>query len=59
MKVYPLLILLVSMPLLYGCGQTGPLYLPGTVPPIHTEKPQPSADETKPQPEKQTPSKNQ
>jgi hypothetical protein len=29
------------------------------VPPIHTEKPQPSADETKPQPEKQTPSKNQ
>jgi hypothetical protein len=24
--------------LLCGCGQTGPLYLPGTPPPIHVEK---------------------
>jgi predicted small lipoprotein YifL len=59
MNVYFQLLLLGSIPLLNGCGQTGPLYLPGTVPPIHTEKPQPSADEKKSEPEKQPSSKNQ
>jgi predicted small lipoprotein YifL len=37
MKIYTLLSLLLLSYLLYGCGQTGPLYLPGTPPPIHTD----------------------
>lgn len=38
MKVHYLLTLLFLTDLLYGCGQIGPLYLPGTPPPIHVEK---------------------
>jgi predicted small lipoprotein YifL len=43
MKNYLLLLLL---PLICSCGQTGPLYLPGTPPPIHVKK------EVKPEPDK-------
>jgi predicted small lipoprotein YifL len=61
MKVYNLLALLCVTPLLYSCGQMGPLYLPGTPPPIHTGKeevPQ-STDTKKAEPAKSTPSQTQ
>jgi len=54
MKSYQLLLLLLINPVLSGCGQSGPLYLPGQVPPIHVQpevKPEPKPEikpETKP-----------
>lgn len=42
MKVYHLPKLLFLTFFLCSCGQTGPLYLPGTPPPIHTEKERPA-----------------
>lgn len=61
MKDHHLLKLLFLMPLLCSCGQMGPLYLPGTAPPIHTEKgrlPEPD-DANKAEPIKSTPPQNQ
>lgn len=56
MKAYRLLKLLFLIPLLCGCGQMGPLYLPDTPPPIHTEKEQPQpAEVNKDEPKESTP----
>jgi predicted small lipoprotein YifL len=38
MNVYSLLKLVFLISVLCSCGQMGPLYLPGTPPPIHVEK---------------------
>jgi predicted small lipoprotein YifL len=46
MKTCKLLLFLPLISALTGCGQPGPLYLPGTAPPIHVEP------EPKPEPEK-------
>lgn len=61
MKVHNLLKLLCLTLLLSGCGQMGPLYLPGTAPPIHVEKEKPDLpDEAeKTESEKSTPPQNQ
>lgn len=57
MKNYSLFLLLLTA--LTGCGQLGPLYLPGTPPPIHVE-PEPKPEAKKPlpppAPEQKTPS---
>jgi predicted small lipoprotein YifL len=45
---------LLSFIALTGCGQVGPLYLPGTPPPIHVE-PEPKPEAKKPAPEQKTP----
>jgi len=37
MKPYKLLLLLLAVSGLAGCGQPGPLYLPGHAAPIHVE----------------------
>ena len=61
MKKFYLFKLLLLVPWLNGCGQMGPLYLPGTAPPIHVEKEkteQPDAEE-KADSEKNTSSENQ
>jgi predicted small lipoprotein YifL len=50
MKSYKLLLLLLLNPVLVGCGQPGPLYLPGQQAPIHVE-PEP-AQNPQPKPEK-------
>jgi len=50
MKFYKLLLLLPLAPVLAGCGQPGPLYLPGQKAPIHVE-PEP-AHKPEPKPEK-------
>jgi len=50
MKAYKLLIFLLLNAGLMGCGQTGPLYLPGQAAPIHVE-PEP-APKPEPEPEK-------
>lgn len=46
----PYLFLLTALyVVLSGCGQPGPLYLPGTAPPIHVEpepKPEPETKNT-------------
>ncbi|MDP1772772.1 MAG: hypothetical protein Q8L15_10850 [Methylobacter sp.] len=52
MKSYKLLLLLLLNACLTGCGQPGPLYLPGQVAPIHVEpepapKPEPKPEKTK------------
>jgi predicted small lipoprotein YifL len=52
MKPYKLLLLLLLNPVIVGCGQPGPLYLPGQPAPIHVEpepaqKPQPKPEENK------------
>ncbi|MGZ4998243.1 MAG: LPS translocon maturation chaperone LptM [Methylobacter sp.] len=52
MKPYKLLLLLLLSPVIVGCGQPGPLYLPGQPAPIHVEpepaqKPQPKPEENK------------
>jgi predicted small lipoprotein YifL len=48
MKPYKLLLLLLLNPCLAGCGQPGPLYLPGQAAPIYVE-PEPAAKpESKP-----------
>ncbi|TRW93289.1 LPS translocon maturation chaperone LptM [Candidatus Methylobacter oryzae] len=52
MKSYKLLVLLLLNPLIVGCGQPGPLYLPGQAAPIHVEpepvaKPDPQSDKNK------------
>jgi predicted small lipoprotein YifL len=52
MKNYSLFLLLLTA--LTGCGQVGPLYLPGTPPPIHVE-PEPQPEAKKPVPEQKTP----
>jgi predicted small lipoprotein YifL len=49
MKPYKLLLLLLLNSVVTGCGQPGPLYLPGQVAPIHVE-PEP-AQKPKPKPE--------
>jgi predicted small lipoprotein YifL len=49
MKTSKLFLLLAACSALAGCGQPGPLYLPGTTPPIHVE-PEP-APETQPKSE--------
>jgi len=52
MKTRQLFLFLAACFALIGCGQPGPLYLPGTAPPIHVEpepKPEPEAE---PKPEK-------
>ena len=55
MKNYSLFLLLLTA--LTGCGQVGPLYLPGTPPPIHVEpEPKPEAKKPAPEPEQKTPS---
>ena len=57
MKTSQLFLFLVACFALSGCGQPGPLYLPGTVPPIYVE-PEP-APEPKPQPKPESgPEKN-
>ncbi len=51
MKNYSFFTLLFLTFLVSGCGQTGPLYLPDALPPIHTEKTKPeSVDDVKDQP---------
>jgi predicted small lipoprotein YifL len=60
MNIYRLLQLIFLIPFMSSCGQTGPLYLPGTPPPIHTERersPQP-ADEKTPESTPPSSSKN-
>jgi predicted small lipoprotein YifL len=52
MKNYSLFLLLLTA--LTGCGQVGPLYLPGTPPPIHVE-PESQPEAKKPVPEQKTP----
>ncbi|MFA5922550.1 MAG: lipoprotein [Methylococcaceae bacterium] len=54
MKTRQLLLFLAACSALTGCGQPGPLYLPGTTPPIHVEpEPEPEAEaEAEPKPEK-------
>jgi len=49
MKTSKLFLFLTAFSALAGCGQPGPLYLPGTTPPIHVE-PEP-APEPQPQPQ--------
>ncbi|MFZ2404772.1 MAG: lipoprotein [Methylobacter sp.] len=49
MKPYKFLLLLLPYAALAGCGQPGPLYLPGQPAPIHVEpehapKPEPKPD---------------
>jgi len=55
MKTTKLFLFLAACSALTGCGQPGPLYLPGTTPPIHVE-PEPEP-ESKPEP-KSEPEKN-
>lgn len=55
MKTKQLFLFLATCSALTGCGQPGPLYLPGTAPPIHVE-PEPEP-EPKPEPEAE-PEKN-
>ncbi|MGR8931286.1 MAG: LPS translocon maturation chaperone LptM [Gammaproteobacteria bacterium] len=38
MKGYNILFLLMLTVLAQACGQTGPLYLPGSPPPVHVPK---------------------
>ncbi|MDD1637603.1 MAG: lipoprotein [Methylococcaceae bacterium] len=56
MKTRQLFLFLAACSALTGCGQPGPLYLPGTTPPIHVEpKPEPEPEpeaEAEPKPEK-------
>ncbi len=52
MKHYKLLLLIQLATVLTGCGQPGPLYLPGQAPPIHVEpepapKQEPKTEKTK------------
>jgi predicted small lipoprotein YifL len=57
MKTTKLFLFLAACSALTGCGQPGPLYLPGTTPPIHVE-PEPEPEpESKPEP-KSEPEKN-
>jgi predicted small lipoprotein YifL len=49
MKTSQLFLFLAACSVLTGCGQLGPLYLPGTAPPIYVP-PEPKA-EPKPKPE--------
>lgn len=49
MKFYLLILLLPLLAFLSGCGQPGPLYLPGQKAPIHVE-PEPAAN-PEPKPE--------
>jgi predicted small lipoprotein YifL len=49
MKPYQLLPILLLSPVMTGCGQPGPLYLPGSATPIHVEH-EPKL-KTTPQPE--------
>ncbi|MDD5460281.1 MAG: lipoprotein [Methylococcales bacterium] len=49
MKTSKLFLFLAAYSALTACGQPGPLYLPGTAPPIHVE-PEPKP-EPQPQPE--------
>jgi len=47
MKTTQLFLFLAVYSALTGCGQIGPLYLPGTAPPIHVEpepKPEPKPE---------------
>jgi len=47
MKTTQLFLFLAAYSALTGCGQIGPLYLPGTAPPIHVEpepKPEPKPE---------------
>jgi predicted small lipoprotein YifL len=46
MKTCQLLMFLASCPTITGCGQIGPLYLPGTAPPVHVEREQKPETET-------------
>ncbi|MCK9395246.1 MAG: lipoprotein [Methylobacter sp.] len=50
MKPYKLLLLVLLNSVVAGCGQPGPLYLPGQAAPIHVE-PEPSKT-PEPKPEK-------
>ena len=57
MKSSKLFLLLAASSVLTGCGQPGPLYLPGTTPPVHVEpEPEPETD-SKSEPESK-PEKN-
>jgi len=50
MKTSNLFLFLAAYSALTGCGQPGPLYLPGTAPPIHVEpepKPEPKSEDEK------------
>ncbi|MGZ4970411.1 MAG: lipoprotein [Methylobacter sp.] len=52
MKPFKLLLLLLLITDLAGCGQPGPLYLPGQAAPIHVEpepapKPEPKSEKNK------------
>jgi predicted small lipoprotein YifL len=50
MKIRQLFLFLAMISALTGCGQPGPLYLPGTAPPIHVEpepKPEPTSEPEK------------
>ncbi len=50
MKLYKLLLLLpLNLLCLAGCGQPGPLYLPGQAAPIHVEPESAPKPETKPE----------
>ncbi|MCX7091837.1 MAG: lipoprotein [Methylobacter sp.] len=49
MKLYKLLLLLLPVSALAGCGQPGPLYLPGQAAPIHVEPEPAPTPEPKPQ----------
>ncbi|MCF7965116.1 lipoprotein [Methylobacter sp. Wu8] len=52
MKPYKLLLLVLLNSFVAGCGQPGPLYLPGQAAPIHVE-PEPAPEpETKPEKKK-------
>jgi predicted small lipoprotein YifL len=47
MKTSQLFLFLAASSALTSCGQLGPLYLPGTTPPIHVEsepKPEPKSE---------------
>jgi predicted small lipoprotein YifL len=58
MKNYSLLLL--SVVVLTGCGQAGPLYLPDAPPPVHVEKPKEEKPKTeKPKTEQKAPTKNE
>ncbi|MFI3157551.1 MAG: lipoprotein [Methylococcaceae bacterium] len=48
MKPYKLLLLLLLAGALAGCGQPGPLYLPGQAAPIHVEPEPAPKPESKP-----------
>jgi predicted small lipoprotein YifL len=55
MKAFYHLLFILILPLIQGCGQPGPLYLPTEKPPIHVEpepEPEPETDESEAKQEK-------